>query len=154
MFGQTVKKQVALVNNSPLDLTFTLCLNTDTPLDLKVGNPHTMRIRGLHIRASLYSFAFSFLHSPLLSFSTPPLQDLSFSPASELKLRAGGGSCNVAIQFSPRQHIRPFKAELQAEIAGLLHPLLTVQGCCQVTCEAHLLLFYELIHAFASLGQH
>ncbi|KAG7229797.1 hypothetical protein INR49_012446 [Caranx melampygus] len=92
MFGQTVKKQVVLINRSPLDLTFTLCLNTDTPLDPK---------------------------------------DLSFSPASELKLRAGGGSCNVAIQFSPRQHIRPFKAELQAEIAGLLHPLLTVQGCCQ-----------------------
>uniref|UniRef100_A0A3B4VD89 HYDIN axonemal central pair apparatus protein n=1 Tax=Seriola dumerili TaxID=41447 RepID=A0A3B4VD89_SERDU len=91
MLGQTVKKQVVLVNRSPLDLTFTLLLNTYTPLDPK---------------------------------------DLSFCPAGEQKLKASG-SCNVSIQFSPRQHVRPFKAELQAEFAGLLHPLLTIEGCCQ-----------------------
>ncbi|XP_069028847.1 hydrocephalus-inducing protein homolog [Embiotoca jacksoni] len=59
------------------------------------------------------------------------LKDLSFSPAGELKLKSNGGSCDVEIQFSPRQHIPPFTAELQAEFSGSLHPLLTVQGCCQ-----------------------
>ncbi|XP_040894088.1 hydrocephalus-inducing protein homolog [Toxotes jaculatrix] len=92
MLGQKVKKQVVLVNRSPADLSFTLLLNTNKPLDPK---------------------------------------DLSVSPAGELNLKASGGSCNVEIQFSPRQHIPPFKAELQAEFAGLLHPLLTIQGCCQ-----------------------
>uniref|UniRef100_A0A8D0AXJ9 HYDIN axonemal central pair apparatus protein n=1 Tax=Sander lucioperca TaxID=283035 RepID=A0A8D0AXJ9_SANLU len=57
--------------------------------------------------------------------------DLSFSPVGELNLKASVGSCNVEIQFSPHQHIPPFSAELQAEFAGLLHPLLTIQGCCQ-----------------------
>ncbi|KAM6936867.1 hydrocephalus-inducing protein homolog [Xenentodon cancila] len=63
----------------------------------------------------------------------PPLnsKDLSFSPAGELKLRSSGGSCKVKIQFSPQQYIPPFTAELQADFAGLLHPLLTIQGCCQ-----------------------
>ncbi|XP_070763174.1 hydrocephalus-inducing protein homolog [Enoplosus armatus] len=92
MLGQKVKKQVVLVNRSPVGLSFTLQLNTNPPLDPR---------------------------------------DLSFSPAGELNLKAGGGSCDVEIQFSPRQHIPPFTAELQAELAGLLHPLLTVQGCCQ-----------------------
>ncbi|XP_045894223.1 hydrocephalus-inducing protein homolog [Micropterus dolomieu] len=92
MLGQKVKKQVVLVNRSPLDLSFTLVLNTNTPLDSR---------------------------------------DLSFSPAGDLNLKASGGSCNVEIQFTPRQHIPPFTAELQAEFAGLLHPLLTIQGCCQ-----------------------
>ncbi|XP_053175951.1 hydrocephalus-inducing protein homolog [Scomber japonicus] len=92
LVGQKVKKQVVLVNRSPLDLSFTLQLNTNTLLDPG---------------------------------------DLSFSPAGELNLKAGGGSCTVEIKFSPRQPISPFKAELQAECAGLLHPLLTIQGCCQ-----------------------
>ncbi|XP_035521672.1 hydrocephalus-inducing protein homolog [Morone saxatilis] len=92
MLGQKVKKQVTLVNRSPLDLSFTLLLNTNTPLDQK---------------------------------------DLSFRPAGELNLKASGGSCNVEIHFSPRQHMPPFTAELQAEFAGLLHPLLTIHGCCQ-----------------------
>ncbi|KAM9351908.1 hydrocephalus-inducing protein homolog [Symphorus nematophorus] len=92
MLGQKVKKQVVLVNRSPLDLSFTLLLNTNTLLDPR---------------------------------------DLSFSPAGELTLKASGGSCNVEIHFSPRQLIPPFTAELQAEFAGLLHPLLTIQGCCQ-----------------------
>ncbi|TDH09205.1 hypothetical protein EPR50_G00084380 [Perca flavescens] len=92
MLGQKVKKQVVLVNRSPLDLSFTLLLNTNTPLDPR---------------------------------------DLSFSPVGELNLKASVGSCNVEIQFSPHQHIPPFSAELQAEFAGLLHPLLTIQGCCQ-----------------------
>ncbi|XP_049928998.1 hydrocephalus-inducing protein homolog isoform X2 [Epinephelus moara] len=93
MLGQKVKKQVVLVNRSPLDLSFTLLLNTNTQLDPR---------------------------------------DLSFSPAGELNLKASGGSCVVEIQFSPRQHMPPFSAELQAELLGLLHPLLTIQGCCQV----------------------
>ncbi|XP_031731518.1 hydrocephalus-inducing protein homolog isoform X1 [Anarrhichthys ocellatus] len=92
VLGQKVKKQVVLVNRSPLDLSFTLLLNTNTPLDPR---------------------------------------DLSFSPAGELNLKASVGSCNVEIQFSPRQHTPPFTAELQAEFAGLLHPLLTIQGCCR-----------------------
>ncbi|XP_030281249.1 hydrocephalus-inducing protein homolog isoform X1 [Sparus aurata] len=58
-------------------------------------------------------------------------RDLSFTPAGELSLKANGGSCTVEIQFLPRQHIAPFSAELQAEFAGLLHPLVTIQGCCQ-----------------------
>ncbi|KAK5867885.1 hypothetical protein PBY51_012341 [Eleginops maclovinus] len=98
MLGQKVKKQVVLVNRSPLDLSFTLVLNTNTPLDPR---------------------------------------DLSFSPAGEQSLKASVGSCNVEIQFSPRQHIPPFSAELQAEVAGLLHPLLIVTGCCQGV-EVHL----------------
>ncbi|XP_076588631.1 hydrocephalus-inducing protein homolog [Chaetodon auriga] len=92
MLGQKVKKQVVLVNRSPLDLSFSLQLNTTTVMDPR---------------------------------------DLSFSPAGELSLKASGGSCNVDIQFSPCQHIPPFSAELQAEFAGLLHPLLSIQGCCQ-----------------------
>ncbi|XP_026221932.1 hydrocephalus-inducing protein homolog [Anabas testudineus] len=92
MLGQKVKKQVVVVNRSPLDLSFTLVLNTNSPLDTK---------------------------------------DLTFSPAGELNLKASGGSCNVEFQFSPRQHTPPFTAELQAQFAGLLHPLLTIQGCCQ-----------------------
>ncbi|XP_074533739.1 hydrocephalus-inducing protein homolog [Halichoeres trimaculatus] len=59
-------------------------------------------------------------------------RDLSFSPAGELSLKAKGGSCTVEIQFSPRQHIPPFSAELQAQFPGLFHPLLTIQGCCKV----------------------
>ncbi|XP_041651130.1 hydrocephalus-inducing protein homolog [Cheilinus undulatus] len=92
MIGQKVKKRVALVNHSVLDLSFTLLLSTSIPFDQK---------------------------------------DLSFSPAGELTLKARGGSCNVEIQFSPHQHIPPFSAELQAEFPGLLHPLLTIQGCCK-----------------------
>ncbi|KAI3370851.1 hypothetical protein L3Q82_007368 [Scortum barcoo] len=92
MLSQKVKKQVVLVNRSPADISFTLQLNTNTPLDSR---------------------------------------DLSFSPAGELNLKASGGSCNVEIQFSPRHHISSFTAELQAEFAGLLHHLLTIQGCCQ-----------------------
>ncbi|XP_054864966.1 hydrocephalus-inducing protein homolog [Amphiprion ocellaris] len=90
--GQKVKKQVVLVNRSSLDLSFTLTLNTNTPLDLK---------------------------------------DLCVTPAGELKLKSNGGSCNTEIQFSPRQHVVPFTAELQAEFAGLVLPLLTIEGCCQ-----------------------
>ncbi|XP_047451812.1 hydrocephalus-inducing protein homolog [Mugil cephalus] len=90
--GQKVKKQVVLVNRSSLELSFTLMVNTNTPLDPK---------------------------------------DLSFSPTGELKLKSNGGTCNVEIQFSPRQLIAPFTVELQAEFVGWLHPLLTIQGCCQ-----------------------
>ncbi|XP_075998116.1 hydrocephalus-inducing protein homolog [Genypterus blacodes] len=58
-------------------------------------------------------------------------QDLSFSPAGELNLKARGGSCNVHIQFSPQQPVANFTTELQAKSAGLVRPLLTIQGCCQ-----------------------
>ncbi|XP_068458365.1 hydrocephalus-inducing protein homolog isoform X2 [Clinocottus analis] len=92
MLGEEVKKQVVLVNRSPLDLSFTLLLNTNPPLAAR---------------------------------------DLSVSPAGELNLQASVGSCSVEIQFSPCQQIPPFTAELQAEFAGLLHPLLTIHGCCQ-----------------------
>ncbi|KAI3370854.1 hypothetical protein L3Q82_007371 [Scortum barcoo] len=54
-----------------------------------------------------------------------------YTSHEELNLKASGGSCNVEIQFSPRHHISSFTAELQAEFAGLLHHLLTIQGCCQ-----------------------
>ncbi|XP_027128846.1 hydrocephalus-inducing protein homolog isoform X3 [Larimichthys crocea] len=91
MLGQKVKKQVVLVNRSPVEISFTLLLNTNT---------------------------------------LPEPRDLSISPASQLRLKAGA-SCNVEIQFSPRQHIPPFTAELLAEFAGLSHPLLTIQGCCR-----------------------
>ncbi|XP_037539075.1 hydrocephalus-inducing protein homolog [Nematolebias whitei] len=90
--GQKVKKQAVLVNHSSSDLSFTLTLSTNTPLDPKV---------------------------------------LSVSPAGELKLKSGGGSCKVEIQFSPRQRVPPFISELQADFSDFLHPLLTVEGCCQ-----------------------
>ncbi|XP_029009061.1 hydrocephalus-inducing protein homolog isoform X2 [Betta splendens] len=92
MLGQKIKKQIVVVNRSLLDLSFSLVLSTNTPLDPK---------------------------------------DLTISPLGELSLNASGGSCKVEIQFSPRQHIAPFTAELQAQFAGLFHPLLTIQGCCQ-----------------------
>ncbi|XP_075327326.1 hydrocephalus-inducing protein homolog [Odontesthes bonariensis] len=57
-------------------------------------------------------------------------QDLSVSPAGELKLKSGGGLCQVEIHFSPLQHYPSFTAELQAEFTGFLHPLLIIQGCC------------------------
>ncbi|XP_047205151.1 hydrocephalus-inducing protein homolog isoform X6 [Girardinichthys multiradiatus] len=98
MLGQRVNKQVVLVNHSLLDLSFTLTLSTNIPLDPK---------------------------------------DLSVSPAGELKLKSGGGSCKVEIQFSPHQHIPPFSAELQAKFAGFFHPLLTIEGCCKGV-EVHL----------------
>uniref|UniRef100_A0A8D3BS88 HYDIN axonemal central pair apparatus protein n=1 Tax=Scophthalmus maximus TaxID=52904 RepID=A0A8D3BS88_SCOMX len=63
-----------------------------------------------------------------------------------------GGSCHVEIQFSPRQHIPPFNAELLAECSGLLHPLLTVQGCCQVARCISLLDLNQL--AFGAVVQH
>uniref|UniRef100_A0A3Q3MLA1 HYDIN axonemal central pair apparatus protein n=1 Tax=Mastacembelus armatus TaxID=205130 RepID=A0A3Q3MLA1_9TELE len=73
------------------------------------------------------------LSSPFLSSAVLNLlfQDLTFSPAGQQNLKARGGCCTIEIQFSPRQHIPPFTAELQAEFAGLLHPLLTIEGCCQ-----------------------
>ncbi|XP_077372587.1 hydrocephalus-inducing protein homolog [Festucalex cinctus] len=58
-------------------------------------------------------------------------KDLSFSPETELSLKAFQGSCNVEILFTPQQRISAFTAELQAEIDSYLHPLLTIQGCCQ-----------------------
>ena len=39
MLGQKVKKQVVVVNNSRTELSFTLLLQSDTPLDPKVGTP-------------------------------------------------------------------------------------------------------------------
>ncbi|XP_049580395.1 hydrocephalus-inducing protein homolog [Syngnathus scovelli] len=57
--------------------------------------------------------------------------DLSFSPESELYLKSLQGSCNVEILFTPQQRISPFTAELKAAIDSYLHPLLTIQGCCQ-----------------------
>lgn len=41
LLGQKVKKQVALVNRSPSDISFSLLLNTHTPLDPRVGNTRT-----------------------------------------------------------------------------------------------------------------
>ncbi|XP_057693166.1 hydrocephalus-inducing protein homolog isoform X2 [Corythoichthys intestinalis] len=58
-------------------------------------------------------------------------RDLSFSPATELYVKALQGSCSVEILFTPHQRIPPFIAELQAVIDSYLHPLLTIQGCCQ-----------------------
>ncbi|XP_027883649.1 hydrocephalus-inducing protein homolog isoform X2 [Xiphophorus couchianus] len=90
--GQKVNKQVILVNDSLLDLSFTLTLNSDPPVDPK---------------------------------------DLTVSPLGDLKLKSGGDSCRLQIQFSPQQHIAPFLAELQAEFKGFFHPLLTIEGCCK-----------------------
>lgn len=139
LLGQKVIKHVVLVNRSPLDLSFTLLFNTTMLLDPKVGITHTMIISGLH--TVIYSnIAYSPLH----------LQDLSFSPSSELNLKASGGSCNVEIQFSPRQLIPPFIAELQAKCAGLLHPLLTIHGCCQVGCKVNFT--RQIIHIVINYG--
>ncbi|KAM9376112.1 hydrocephalus-inducing protein-like [Pholidichthys leucotaenia] len=73
------------------------------------------------------------LFTLVLSTNSPlEPKDLSFSPFGQLKLRSNGDSCNVDIQFSPHQPIPPFTAELQAEIAGFVLPLVTIEGCCQV----------------------
>ncbi|XP_043979545.1 hydrocephalus-inducing protein homolog [Gambusia affinis] len=96
--GQKVNKQVILANDSLLDLSFTLTLTSDPPLEPK---------------------------------------DLSVSPLGDQKLKAGGGSCKLQIQFSPQQHIAHFSAELQAEFKGFFHPLLTIEGCCKGV-EVHL----------------
>ncbi|XP_077566662.1 hydrocephalus-inducing protein homolog isoform X1 [Stigmatopora nigra] len=58
-------------------------------------------------------------------------RDLSFSPATEMYLKALQGSCSVEILFTPHQRIAPFIAELQAVIDSYFHPLLTIHGCCQ-----------------------
>ncbi|XP_051916753.1 hydrocephalus-inducing protein homolog isoform X2 [Hippocampus zosterae] len=58
-------------------------------------------------------------------------KDLSISPEAELYLKCLQGSCNVEILFTPHQRISPFTAELNAEIDSYLHPLLSIQGCCQ-----------------------
>lgn len=75
----------------------------------------------------------------------PVFQDLYFSPAGELPLKLSRGSCAVQIHFSPHQRIRPFIAELQAKCLGLIQPLLTIQGSCQVHkfhCETDNLFLY------------
>lgn len=148
MLGQKVKKEVVLVNRSTLDVSFTLLLNTNTTLDSRVGNTHTHTLilsstwTILNILLFLYLFLFILL---ILH-----LQDLSFTPAGELSLKANGGSCTVEIQFLPRQHIAPFSAELQAEFAGLLHPLVTIQGCCQVHCKlSFTFLFLQSLISFS-----
>lgn len=118
--GQKMKKQVVLVNRSSIDLSCTLMLSTDTPIDQKVCRQTTQA-----------RYAQTAVH--LSTTSCHPLsQDLSFSPEGELKLKSSGGSCNVQIHFSPHQRIRPFIAELQAKCLGLIQPLLTIQGSCQV----------------------
>ncbi|XP_061578790.1 hydrocephalus-inducing protein homolog [Cololabis saira] len=58
-------------------------------------------------------------------------QRLIIIPARGLTLKASGGSCEVKILFSPGHFLPPFTAELHADSAGLLLPLLTVHGCCQ-----------------------
>ncbi|XP_028304635.1 hydrocephalus-inducing protein homolog isoform X2 [Gouania willdenowi] len=69
--------------------------------------------------------------SLVLNANTPVNpKDLSIFPAGKLKLKSNG-SCEVDILFSPRQHILPFTAELLADLSGFLHPLLTIDGCCQ-----------------------
>lgn len=125
MLGQKVKKQVVLVNRSPVEISFTLLLNTNTLPEPRVGNTHT------HTQTVINGAAASSSSSSLLHLHVL-IQDLSISPASQLRLKAGA-SCNVEIQFSPRQHMPPFTAELLAEFAGLSHPLLTIQGCCRVS---------------------
>ena len=137
MLGQKVKRQVVLVNRSTLDVSFTLLLNTNTSLDSRVGNTHTDSHTDTFIYVSNTKYSpllslFLFLFILLLLLH---LQDLSFTPTGEVGLKANGGSCTVEIQFLPRQHIAPFSAELQADFAGLLHPLVTIQGCCQVRCK-------------------
>ncbi|XP_056138426.1 hydrocephalus-inducing protein homolog [Lampris incognitus] len=56
---------------------------------------------------------------------------LTFTPAGELTLKAHKGRCVAEIQFSPRQRMSAFTAELQAECMGTLFSLLTICGCCQ-----------------------
>ncbi|XP_028313928.1 hydrocephalus-inducing protein homolog [Gouania willdenowi] len=72
------------------------------------------------------------LHFSLVLNANTPVnpKDLSVSPMGKLKLKSNG-SCKVDILFSPRQHILPFTAELLADLSGFLHPLLTIDGCCQ-----------------------
>lgn len=122
MLGQKVEKQVALVNRSPVDVSFTV-LVTNTLLDPKVGLPLCLSLTHTEL-------------APLTdSLRLLVLQELSVSPAGELSLRGNGGSCKIYILFTPQHHIPSFTAELQADCAGLLHPLLTIQGCCQVSCQ-------------------
>lgn len=42
MLGQKGKKQVVVVNRSSLDLSFTMVLNTNTPLDPKVCSTYAL----------------------------------------------------------------------------------------------------------------
>ncbi|XP_037622519.1 hydrocephalus-inducing protein homolog isoform X2 [Sebastes umbrosus] len=108
-------------------------------IKLEVENPRQRKVKlgsvvlGQKVKKQVVLVNRSLLDlSFTLLLNTPlDLRDLSFSPAGELNLKANGGSYSVEIQFSPRQHIPLFSAELLAEFAGLLHPLLTIQGCCQ-----------------------
>ncbi|KAG7521590.1 hydrocephalus-inducing protein-like [Solea senegalensis] len=90
--GQKVKRQVRLINRSVSDVSFTLMITTNTPVDPK---------------------------------------DLTVNPGGELNLKAEGGSCNVQVQFWPRHCVPLFEAKVVAGFSGLLHPLLTIHGCCQ-----------------------
>ena len=60
------------------------------------------------------------------------LQVLSLSPAGEVTLQALGGRCVVELLWAPRRRVPPFTAQLRAECMGMLRPLLTAHGSCQV----------------------
>lgn len=124
ILGQKVEKQVGLINRSSVDVTFTL-LVTNTLLHPGVG---LSPARSLSLSRP----------SNQPSCPPPPLvvpQELTVSPTGELHLKANGGSCKIYILFTPINHTPFFSSEVQADCAGLLLPLLTVQGCCQVSCR-------------------
>ncbi|XP_029109509.1 hydrocephalus-inducing protein homolog isoform X1 [Scleropages formosus] len=54
----------------------------------------------------------------------------SVSPTGEVTLKASGGRCLLELLFSPKQHMAPFREELQLECLGTVCPLLVLQGCC------------------------
>ncbi|XP_059848459.1 hydrocephalus-inducing protein homolog isoform X2 [Hypanus sabinus] len=58
---------------------------------------------------------------------------LSLSPKDKITLKAQGGSCNVAVTFSPVCRIPEFAEEVRMELPGVSKALFVIRGCCQAT---------------------
>ncbi|XP_072135349.1 hydrocephalus-inducing protein homolog isoform X2 [Mobula birostris] len=58
---------------------------------------------------------------------------LSLSPNNEITLKAQGGTCNVAVTFSPVCRIPEFAEEVRMELPGVSKALFVIRGCCQGT---------------------
>ncbi|XP_051884712.1 hydrocephalus-inducing protein homolog [Pristis pectinata] len=58
---------------------------------------------------------------------------LSLSPNNKITLKAQGGTCNVAVTFSPVCRIPEFAEEVRMEFTGVSKALFVIRGCCQGT---------------------
>lgn len=68
------------------------------------------------------------MYTYFLYYICHPLQVLSLSPSSVVRIPAHGGECKLELQFSPRSRIAPFAEEVVMECEGAVRSLLVVRG--------------------------